>query len=381
MKSIKILILFASFLILGCNTGKEQEIAATPSIDEDTVFLSKAQFDGAKMEIGMVEEKDFAETVHATGVVDVPPANKAVISAFYGGYIKNASLMIGDKVKKGERLVTLENPEFITMQQNFMETAEQLNFLKSEYERQKTMLAENITSQKSFLKAESDYKTAVARTNSLKKSLQMLNINPNSVLNGDIVSQVTIFSPINGYITKVSVNSGTYVSPSDEIMEVVNTDDIQLELKIFEKNILHLKKGQEILFRVPEASSEVFTAKVNLVGTTIDPNGRNAVVHGNIDKKDTLNFSTGMFVEADIVTGTSKLAALPEDAVVEMEGTTYVLKIESEHSDGYTLLPIEVAPEFTYKGFTSFKNPLPAGKFLTKGGFSLLQGEGGGHSH
>lgn len=380
MKPIKFLILFASFLIFGCNTNKEQETAAAPA-DDDTVFLSKAQFDNAKMEIGTVEEKDFAETVHATGVVDVPPANKAVISAFYGGYVKNASFMIGDRVKKGERLVTLENPEFITMQQNFMETAEQLNFLKSEYERQKTMLAENITSQKSFLKAESDYKTAVARTNSLRKSLQLLNINPNSVLNGEVVSQVTIYSPITGYITKISVNSGTYVSPSDEIMEVVNTDDIQLELKIFEKNILHLKKGQEILFRVPEASSEVFMAKVNLVGTSINSQSRSAVVHGTIDKLEDLHFSAGMFVEADVVTGTSTHSALPEDAVVEMEGTSYVLKIESEDNDGYTLLPIEIVPEFTYKGFTSFKNPLPAGKFLTKGGFSLLQGEGGGHSH
>src|SRR5690625_1212643 len=130
------------------------------------------------MSFGSVMEKDFAKTIHTNGTIDVPPQSKAVISAFSGGYIKNTHLLIGDKVKKGERLLSIENPEFITMQQQYLETAEQLAYLKSEYERQKTMLEENITSQKNYLKAESEYKSAVARTNSLKKNLEMLNINP-----------------------------------------------------------------------------------------------------------------------------------------------------------------------------------------------------------
>ena len=145
--------------------------------------------------------------------------------------------MVGDKVKKGERLLSIENPEFITMQQQYLETAEQLAYLKSEYERQKTMFEENITSQKNYLKAESEYKSAVARTNSIKKNLEMLNINPVSVLEGNIVSQVNIFSPIDGYVTKILVNTGTYVSPADKIMEIMNTDHIHLELKVLKRFI------------------------------------------------------------------------------------------------------------------------------------------------
>src|SRR5690606_9722514 len=361
----------------------ENPLSALPEGRSNIVHLTKAQFESAKMEIGSLSEKPFAETVHTSGTIDVPPQNMAVISAFSGGYIKNTPLLVGDKVRKGERLVTLENPDFISMQQNYLETAEQLTYLKSEYERQKTMLAENITSQKSFLKAESEYKTAVGRSNSLKKSLQMLNINPDAVLNGNIVSQVNIYSPIDGNVTKVLVNIGTYVSPADKIMEIMNTDHIHLELKIFEKDLMQLKKGQEILFKVPEASQETFKGDVHLVGTTIDPKSRIAMIHGHIDEKDEANFTAGMFVEADIVTGTSSHFSLPEDAVVELEGKNYVLLIESENADGYELHPIEVKIEANYNGFTSFKNELPLdGKYLTKGGFVLLQSEdGGGHGH
>ncbi|KXO01273.1 cation transporter [Aequorivita aquimaris] len=387
MNYIKSLLLLSILVLAACNNSKTEEATLEMASEENNsgiIHLSKAQFENAKMEVGQLTEKPFAETVQTSGMIDVPPQSRAVISAFAGGYIKNTPLLVGNKVSKGQRLVTLENPEFITMQQNYLETAEQLSYLKSEFERQKIMFDEKITSQKSFLKAESEYKSNLARYNSLKKNLEMLNINPASVQAGNIVSAVNIYSPIDGNVTQVFVNTGTYVSPADKIMEIMNTDHIHLELKVFEKDLLQLKKKQEILFTVPEASKEVFKGEVHLVGTSIDPNNRTSLVHGHIDEKDEQNFTAGMFVEAQIVTGTSDQWALPENAVVEMEGKHYVLKIENETADEFEILPVEVKIGATYNGFTvigkseKFK---PETKFLTKGAFVLLQEEGGGHDH
>jgi cobalt-zinc-cadmium efflux system membrane fusion protein len=294
-------------------------------------------------------------------------------------------LLVGDRVSKGQRLVTLENPEFITLQQNYLEIAEQLAYLKSEYERQQIMVAEKITSQKSFLKVESEYKSNLARYNSLKKNLEMLNINPASVQAGNIVSAVNIYSPIAGNVTQVFVNTGTYVSPADKIMEIMDTDHIHLELKVFEKDLLGLKKGQEILFTVPEASDSVFRGEVHLVGTAIDPQSRTALIHGHIAEKDEHNFTAGMFVEAQLVTGTANQLALPENAVVEMDGKQFVLQVEKETDSEIELLPVEVETGATYNGFTAIKNASqfkPDSRFLTKGGFVLLKEEGGGgHGH
>ncbi|WP_310993897.1 efflux RND transporter periplasmic adaptor subunit [Aequorivita marina] len=380
------LLLFAMALtVSACNNSEtESPLPASPEERSEIVHLSKAQFENAKMEVGQLSEKPLAETVETNGVIDVPPQSRAVISAFSGGYIKNTPLLIGDKVAKGQRLVTLENPEFIAMQQNYLETVAQLSYLKTEYERQKIMMDEKITSQKSFLKSESEYKTVLARRNSLKKNLEMLNINPASVAAGNIVSQVNIYSPIAGSVTQVFVNTGTYVSPADKIMEIMNPDHIHLELKVFEKDLMQLKKHQEILFTVPEASKETFQGDVHLVGTSIDPNSRIAMIHGHIEEKDESNFTAGMFVEAQIVTGTSKQLAIPENAVVEHEGKNYILQIENETDDEFEIHPMEVKVGATYNGFTAIENAaeFDAGsKFLTKGAFVLLKGEGGGHSH
>lgn len=388
MQYIKSILLLLAFILASCNNS-EKEVESTDSTSEEiaegNIHLSKAQFENAKMEIGQLTEKPFAQTVQTNGLIDVPPQSRAVVSAFAGGYIKNTPLLVGSKVSKGQRLVTIENPEFITMQQNYMETVAQLSYLNSEYERQKTMFEEKITSQKSYLRAESEYKTALARSNSLKKNLQMLNINPASVAAGNIVSQVNIYSPIDGNVTQVFVNTGTYVSPADKIMEIMNTDHIHLELKVFEKDLLQLKKDQEILFSVPEASKETFKGDVHLVGTSIDPNSRIAMIHGHIDEKDSQNFTAGMFVEAQIVTGTSNHFALPENAIVELDGVNYVLLIENENNDEYQLHSAKVKVGATYLGYTIIENASEFEKdsrFLTKGGFALLQEEGaGGHGH
>ncbi|WP_139855683.1 efflux RND transporter periplasmic adaptor subunit [Aequorivita sinensis] len=388
MHYIKSILLLLAFILASCNNS-EKEVESTDSTSEEiadgNIHLSKAQFENAKMEIGQLTEKPFAQTVQTNGVIDVPPQSRAVVSAFAGGYIKNTPLLVGSKVSKGQRLVTIENPEFITLQQNYMETVAQLSYLNSEYERQKTMFEEKITSQKSYLKAESEYKTALARSNSLKKNLQMLNINPASVAAGNIFSQVNIYSPIDGNVTQVFVNTGTYVSPADKIMEIMNTDHIHLELKVFEKDLLQLKKDQEILFSVPEASKETFKGDVHLVGTSIDPNSRIAMIHGHIDEKDSQNFTAGMFVEAQIVTGTSNHLALPENAIVELDGVNYVLLIENENNNEYQLHSARVKVGATYQGYTIIENASEFKKdsrFLTKGGFALLQEEGGGgHGH
>lgn len=378
MKNINFILFLTVFVTFSCKSPDND--IASQNVDEavntSTITLTKAQFENSGMEWGSIVEKSFPQTVHTNGIIDVPPQSLAVISAFSGGYVKNTHLLIGDVVKKGQRLVTLENPEFITMQQAYLETAEQLSYLKSEYERQKTMFEENITSQKSFLKAESDYNTSLGRNNSLIKNLQMLNIDPASVSGGNIVSQVGIYSPIDGHVTQIFVNTGTYVSPSDKIMEIMNTDHIHLELKVFEKDLLQVKKDQEILFTVPEASGQVFNGDIHLVGTSIDPNGRVAMVHGHIDHTEENHFAAGMFVEAEIVTGTTDHFALPDDAVVEMDGKHFVLMLDREVDNTYEMHAIIVKAERSYDGYTSIENSSEFEKdsrFLVKGGFVLLE--------
>ena len=267
-------------VLLGCKntpseSGNDQEVS------DSVITLSKEQFESATMSLGSLEEKSFLTTIQATGIIDVPPQNRAVVSGFVGGYIKDTPLLIGDVVKKGQVLVSIENPEFVTLQQNYLEASQQLNFKKIEYERQNQLLTENIISKKKFLQAESEYKTTQTNYNGLKQKLRMLNFSPAKVESGSISSISYIYAPISGSITKMNVTKGMYVSPANEILEIIDNDHIHLELRVFEKDIMKLKKGQRIQFTLPEASSEIFEATVHLIGTNMEDN-RTILVHGHL---------------------------------------------------------------------------------------------------
>ncbi|PTX43013.1 cobalt-zinc-cadmium efflux system membrane fusion protein [Christiangramia gaetbulicola] len=340
------------------------------------ISLSLKQFESSEMELGKMQEMMFPLTVQATGIIDVPPENKAMINSYTSGYVKQAPLLVGDEVKKGQFLLSLENPEYIQMQQDYLDAMEQMKYLRSEYERQKTLMDENITSEKNYLKAESDYKRNLSKYNALKEKLKMLNLNPVAIENGNISSVIRIYAPISGGITKMNINNGMYVSSSTPLMEIIDRDHLHLELDVFEKDIMKLEKDQEIKFMIPEAQSDTLEGLVHLVGTSIDGQKRTVKVHGHFkDEEAKSKLATGMFVQAEIITNESRQKALPENSVVSMEDRNYVLLLEDQSNGEYSFSRREVITGDTFNGFTIIKNGEDFeedARFLTKGTFPLI---------
>ncbi|MEL0455021.1 efflux RND transporter periplasmic adaptor subunit [Flavobacteriaceae bacterium SZ-1-7] len=374
----RIYILLFSLALSAC--GKSEKNNETNSIEEvnsNEIVVTQSQFENENMQLGKLEEHTFNTGIKATGTIDVPPKNKAKISTFMGGYITKTPLLAGDKVKKGQVLVSLENPEFVELQQQYLEVAEQLNYLKSEFNRQKTLFDENITSQKNFLKAESTYKSSLAHYNGLRKKLAMLNINPTSVDQGKLTSTINLYSPIEGFITKVNVSNGMPVSEADVIMEIVDTDHIHLELSVFEKDILHIKKDQKILFQIPESSDKTFEAEVHLVGTTIDETTRIVKVHGHILNESEANFIVGMFVEANILTEAFTAPALPKNAILGGEDGTFALALKEKKANNYYFekIKLELGEETETQAVVLNAKDLENKEVLINGGFML---DGGG---
>jgi len=357
---------------INCKNSDSSLENVISEVDDSGIKISKAQFNQNDMAFGTIQNKVIPVKISVNGTIDVPPENKATVSSTIGGYIKTSPLLEGDLVKKGQALVTLENPEYVTIQQNYMEVKEQLNYLNAEYDRQKTMMDENITSEKNYLNAKSNYKTAMARYKGLRKQLALLNISVENVEKGNITSVVTLYSPIAGSVSKVNVNRGTYVSPASSILEIIDNTHVHLELSVFEKDIMNVEKGQKIIFKIPEASSQVFEAEVHLVGTTIGEN-RTIKVHGHpLDESN--KFLTGMFVNADIIADEKEARVIPETALLEIEGDYYLLSLGQTRETEYFFNRVKVKTGNTADGFTEILEPMDikeTDQFLIRGGFNL----------
>ncbi len=370
----KIIYLSLITVLTACGDKSQSSYTENTASDQGLIQVTSAQFEANNMQLGTLVEKQFPITISVNGMIDVPPENRAVVTATKGGYIRTTPFLVGDRVSKGQVLLTIENPEFVTLQQEYLEVHQQLTYLKSENDRQQTMREENITSQKSFLMAESAYKSALAKHTGLARQLEMLNISPAKVAQGRISSIVPVTAPISGSITKVNVSKGSYVSPATPILEIIDNEHIHLELSVFEKDIMKIKKEQEIDFKIPEASNTSFKADVYLVGTSMEEN-RTIKVHGHLRDESENNFLTGMFVDAQIITSNETSKALPAEAVVLVEDVPYVLVLEKKEGEILYFRSQEVAMKATGNDYISIdsKTAFAADtQFLVKGAFGLL---------
>ena len=345
-------VIFAFLMLpfmLSCHK-KENADNAQPPADNlsaaaaDALTVTADQFDLARMELGSLNLFDDSERVTASGYVDVPPENKVRIGTFMGGYIQSVDLIPGDHVKKGQILVVLENIEYLKLQQSYLDAKEQLDYLKSLYESQKALSEEKITAQKVFLEARSNYNRMLATYESLDKQLRLININPSDVKAETMVSSISLKSPIDGFITEVKAVRGMFVNPSDLICEIVNTDHLHLQIKIFEKDMLAVRTGQSIDFRIPESSHETCRGEIIMVGKTVEEKERTIIVHGHIKDSHGLKLAPGMYIEATIHTGTRKVKGLPREALVTEEGKYYVFLRKPGSVDPYIFekVPVQV---------------------------------------
>jgi len=373
---IKSLLLVAIMALASCNSKEKSEVKNTDATEKaentDIATITENQFKSGDMELGKITTQPFNTVVKANGMFAVPPENQADVSAYFAGYVKDINLLPGDAVKKGQTLFTIENPEYVQVQQNFLEAKGRLNYLKSDYDRQKELIADNVTSKKNFLKAESEYTVTLAQYQSLKKRLSLMNINPNTLSGDNIRSVINVPSPLSGYATTINATKGMYLNPSDVAITVTNTDDLHIELKIFEKDLPMVKVGQPINVRLQNDMNTIYEGKVHLVNKTINLQERTVNIHGDlVNDSDAKLFAPGMYIDGEILTTTTEYPALPVEAVANIDNDYFVLVKENGTNFKRVLVKIGA----TNNGFVQIVNAddfKPDTQFLTKGAFNLI---------
>ena len=156
----------------------QSEKQTVKTVDPNIVEFTQTQYNAVGVQLGNVTEKNLSNYIKASGTIDVPPQQTISITSPYGGNIKTMNVIEGKYIGKGQVVATIENPEFVQIQQDYMESSSQLSFLKQDLTRQEELVKENIAARKSLQRAQSEYNSMVARVEGLKAKLRMININP-----------------------------------------------------------------------------------------------------------------------------------------------------------------------------------------------------------
>lgn len=296
MKKIYIASTLGLFL-LSCNNPQpaSQQEDATPAPVTETV----AQADSVQQADAVSSATNVAKSASYNGVITVPPQRQATVTLTMGGSIHSTNLLPGSYVRRGEVIATLENPEFIQLQQTYLESAAQAEYLEKEYNRQKMLSEQEAASQKRFQQSKADYLSMKSRMDAAAAQLKLLQVDVRQLHDQGIEPYLQVKSPLDGYVTNMKVNLGTYLNAGEPICDIINKGETLLELTAYEKDLDYLQVGSSVEFQVNGMGSQTFEATVITIGQEVDDVNRSLQVYARV-KDQNSRFRPGMYVSAKI---------------------------------------------------------------------------------
>jgi len=318
------------------NKTVEKENHAKEEVHEHTeaesaikeVELNEAQYDASDITLGTFTLKNLSDVVNANGYTKSPPQNQADISVHLSGVVKSINVIEGQYVKKGQLLATLESPEYARLQEAYLTSKSNLEFLTLEYERQKTLSEENVNSKKVFQRTKSDFEIEKARFSSLQKQLSILNLGGGK----NAASSMPVIASISGYVTEVNVKIGSNAEVGKPLFNIVDNSKLHVDLLVYEKDLNKVRAGQSIRFTLTNQDNTEIKGKVFNVSQSFENDTKSVAVHADISN-GSQTLIPGMYVNALIDVGTREVQALPVDAIVKADGREFIFVLEENHGE------------------------------------------------
>ncbi|MBU3676944.1 MAG: efflux RND transporter periplasmic adaptor subunit [Chitinophagaceae bacterium] len=213
------------------------------------------------------------------------------------------------------------------MQEEYLSESIKLSLLRMDSIRQRALYAQKAASEKTMQEATTACQQQNVLVNALKEKLRLININADKLKPETISRSITLYSPIDGFVSNVQVNVGKYVQASDVLFELVNPADIHLNLTVFEKDIPKLHIGQRVEAFSNNDTSRRFSSEIILIGKDVSPE-RYVEVHCHFESYNA-DLLPGMFMNAEVMLDGAPGLLVPNTAIQRFEGKDYVFVQEA----------------------------------------------------
>ena len=371
-------ILITLFTLSACNnntsTANHQEAEEEHHHEEEnTTTLTQTQIKTVDIRLGHIEQKALTATLKANGVLSVPADHQAKVSTIYTGIIQSVKVEIGTYVHKGQVIATISNPDFLQQQQRLLTVNSQIELAQQELDRQQILYEGNAGTGKNLQAATTQLRTLRTEKAALEEQIRLMGLNPKTLTNEGMQSTLAVVAPISGNISAVYTNNGAYVDASTPIVEIIDNSSLHLHLQVYERDLPYIKVGQQVHFNPTNNTSGEYDAQVYNIAASFENESKSIIVHCHIEG-DKQGLISGMNVTGVISLDKETAPAVPNDAIVEDSGKSYIFVITHTDDKETTFEKIEVAKGASESGYTAIapvKPIAPEQTIATKGAFFI----------
>ncbi|WP_439924939.1 efflux RND transporter periplasmic adaptor subunit [Nitrobacter sp. JJSN] len=311
---------------LGATSANAERASVEQSRDPLTVDLSESQLSWVKVE--PVGELAFPIEKQAVGTIQFNGEVSTDVFTPYPGRIIGAFARIGDDVRRGDTLFTIDSPDLLQAESTLISAAGVLQFTTRNLARLKELYTTRAISQKDLDQVTSDQQAAEGALRAARNSVRLFGKNDAEI--DRIVSQrvaesvLVVPSPISGRITARNAAPGLYVQPggAPAPFTVADIESMWMLANVTEADIPAFRVGQEVDVRVSAFPGRKFYGKITRIGEIVDPTTRRVLVRSEVANQQH-ELKSGMFATFVFNTGDPVTSpAVPLDGVVrEGDGT------------------------------------------------------------
>jgi len=362
-----ILLFICSALIVSCGAHSDEKSTAQEDSNNNILVLTDAQLSSVGITVDTLQQRSTSRELHLTGQVKVPPQHVYSMSAPLGGYVASITLVPGTRVKKGQLVVTMEDVQYIELQQQFLAAKSRMTMLEAEYSRQRTLNESKASSDRELQQAKAEWEAATVELRALREKLSLIHIDSDKLTSASISKTISLHAPFDGFVSKVNVNAGKYVTSSEVMVEFIQSENCYLGLTVFEKDMRELTPGMK-LFSYGNNANDTILCEIDFVNPDLtDQHTGEAICRFTSAHSELI---PGMFMQADAELGVQQTAAMPAESVVHFENKNYLFA----QNDAHTFEMIEVNAGTEEDGFISVTllSPLNGRRVVYKGAYALL---------
>ena len=402
-------IAWAGFAFFAKQTGSEahaHEEHEHEEVDFDHIPLTAKQVSTVDLKMGEAVEREMDATIDAKGSLVLRAQAMGDVASLMGGIVKSISVKEGQFVQKGQVVATVENTDVVSLQREYYSAAKECELARIDMERQKLLAHNGAGIKRSLQQAQKDYHVAHANMLGIGRQLAQMGISTAAVAKGKFTTAFPLRAPISGIVSEMTASLGSYADMQTPLMKIRNTQAVECDLNVFEKDLAKIKVGNRVTLNLTNQPGVKLSGTVYGMNQYFNDNSKSVAVHVKLDAasvKSYLHSSSGnnhggklfagMYVSGKIATGSQQCLVLPSQAIVNTDGKQYVFALNGAPSKGnYSFSRHEVTTGSSDGKYTEVKlcdhllkgkNRAAVKKIVTENAYYLasLTGEHGEHAH
>jgi cobalt-zinc-cadmium efflux system membrane fusion protein len=265
----------------------------------------------ARLRVAPVAMETIQRQIVAPASVEAEPTRLAKIAPPLTGRIVKLFVRFGDSVKAGASLFTIDSPDLVSAQSDYLKAKTAIAQAERNVARQKDLVDHGIGAQRELEQAETDRDTSQSEMERASTRLRLLGVGA-----GHVGGPMTVTAPIEGRVIELNTAPGQYQNdPAAVLMIIADLSTVWVTANIQEKDLRRVRQGDEAVASFAAYPGEAFNGKVLFVGDLLDPETRTIKVRVAFQNSDS-RLKPGMFATVSFKSKAIDEVVVPAAAVV-----------------------------------------------------------------